>query len=326
MSESPSIYTLGTHHDVYPTIDPRTDPALSTSLSGKNAVITGSGRGIGRSIALFFAHAAVKSLTLVALEQNELDETAKQCLAINPSLLILTKAFNVTDATAVEQLMEEVEERFGGCDILACNAGRPPQWLETAESDAGIWWDTVATSLQHSFLFTRFALPGMRKRKGGSIIYTSSSGAHATQGIGSYTIGKLGQVRLAEIIHNENFQKYNIKCFAFNPGAVKTRFFTDFDDKIKGKQLPDRSYIEDGVDGQDKSAKTAIDLFKDATFDTPELLAGFVTILASGSLDFMSGRYLDARIDVGDYVKDKEVILSEDLYKVKLQMPGGLKL
>jgi len=321
MPDKPSIFTIGEHHDAYPAIDPRTNPVLSASLAGRNAVITGAGRGIGRSIALFFTHASVKSLTLIALEQNELDETTKQCLTINPSLLVLTKAFNVTDALAVQQLIQEVEDKFGGCDILACNAGRPPQWLSTAECEPGIWWDTVAVSLQHSFLFSRFALPGMQKRKRGSIIFTSSSGAHAPRGMGSYTVGKLGQIRLAEIIHNENFEEFNIKCFAFNPGAVKTRFFTDFEDKVKGN-IVEASYVEDGVEGEEKSASTAYNTLKDVQFDTPELTAGLVTVLAGGGLDFMSGRYLDARVDVGDYIRDKEVILREDLHKVKLHMSG----
>jgi NAD(P)-dependent dehydrogenase (short-subunit alcohol dehydrogenase family) len=322
MTEKPSIFTIGEHHDVYPAIDPRTNPMLSTSLDGRNAVITGAGRGIGRSIALFFTHAAVKSLTLIALEQNELDETVKQCLSINSSLLVLTKAFNVTDASTVQELMQETEDKFGGCDVLACNAGRPPQWLNTAESDPGIWWDTVAVSLQHSFLFTRFALPGMQKRKRGSIIFTSSSGAHASRGIGSYAVGKLGQIRLAEMIHNEDFEEYGIKCFAFNPGAVKTRFFTDFEDKVKGNVVPG-SYLEDGVEGENKSANTAYTALKDAQFDTPELAAGLVTVLAGGGLDFMSGRYLDARVDIADYIRDKEIILREDLHKVKLHMSGS---
>ncbi|KAF4632809.1 hypothetical protein G7Y89_g5317 [Cudoniella acicularis] len=319
-----SVLTVGTHHECYPALDPRINQELSTSLQGKNVVVTGAGRGIGRAIALFLTHASAKSLTVVALEQDEIDETIRLCKEINSNLLVLARAFNVTDEKAVQELMQEVENRFGGADVLACNAGRPPQWLRTEECDPVIWWDTVATSLQHSFLFTRFALPGMQKKKSGSIIYTSSSGAHSAYGIGSYTLGKLGQVRLAEIIHNENFKQYNIKCFAYNPGAVRTRFFTDFEDKATGKPLASSTYIEDNLENQDKSAKTAYSALKDVQFDTPELSAGLVTVLAAGKLDFMSGRYLDARIDVDDYVKNEETIRQRDLHRVRLHSRPGV--
>ncbi|KAH6675138.1 hypothetical protein B0J14DRAFT_589061 [Halenospora varia] len=319
-----NVLTLGTRHDVYPATDPRVNKDLSTSLLGKNAVVTGAGRGIGRAISLFLTHAGAKSLTVVALEQDEIDETVRLCKEVNPDLQVLARVLNVTDEKAVQQLMQEVDDLFGGTDVLACNAGRPPQWLRTEECDPTIWWDTVTTSLQHSFLFTRFALPGMQKKKSGSIIYTSSSGAHTAHGIGSYTLGKLGQVRLAELIHNEN-KSFNIKCFAYNPGAVRTRFFTDFENKATGKPLASNAYIEENASGdQEKSAKTAYNTLKDVQFDTPELSAGLVTVLAAGRLDFMSGRYLDARVDIEDYIKNQDEIVKEDLHRVRLHSSPGV--
>ncbi len=125
---------------------------------------------------------------------------------------------------------------------------------------------------------------------------------------------------MAEIIHNENFESFGIKAFAFSPGAVKTRFFTDFEDKVLGKEREwkGESYVEEGVEGQEKSAQTAYGILKDIMLDTPELAAGCVTVLASGKLDFLSGRYVDATVDVDDYIKQEETIRKFDLYKVKL--------
>ena len=153
-----------------------------------------------------------------------------------------------------------------------------------------MWWDTVAISLQGAFNFARYALPVMQRQKSGRFIFTSSAGAHTSRGIGSYAIGKLGMIRLAEYIHAENFETYGIKAFAFHPGRIKTRFFTDFEDQVKGKAPVPGSYVVEGVEHEDKSAETAVKFLDDGSaWDTPEMPAGLVTVLAAGILDFMSG-------------------------------------
>lgn len=256
------------------------------------------------------------------LREDELDETIKLCKEVNPHLQTKAVALNVTDAKAVEKLVREVDGEFGGVDVLVCNAGRPPQFLPIFESDPGIWWDTVSISLQHAFLFTRFVLPGMRRRKRGCIVYTASNGAHTNLGImGSYTLGKLGLVRLAEIVHRENFEDSNIRCFAYHPGRIKTRFFTDFEEKVKGtpqQQKCTNSYVEEDVPLQDKSAQTAYDILHKFEWDTPELAAGLVTALAVGKLDFLSGRFIDANVDIEEYIKNRQEIVKQDLHRVRL--------
>ena len=310
---------LGNEHDCYYAIDPRSNPNLRKSLAGKNVLVTGAGRGVGRSIALFLTHASAKSLTAVALEQNEVDSTIQDCKAINPELQTKSFALDVTDPIKVEAIVREVEASFGSIDVLVCNAGRPPQWLPTVECDPKIWWDTVAVSLQGAFLFSRYSLPGMQKAgRGAKIIFTSSAGAHSNAGMGSYTLGKLGMVRLAEILHRENHD-FNIKAFAYNPGRVKTRFFTDFEDVVMGRGIQDGSYVVEGLAHEDKSAEIAWKALKDVTFDTPELPAGLVTALAAGKLDFMSGRYLDASVNIDEYMRHKEAIVKQDLFRVRLK-------
>lgn len=163
-----------------------------------------------------------------------MEETAQLCKKINPNLKIKTAGFNVMDYTLVEKFVRETIQEHGQIDVLFVNAGRPPQWLATHESDPGIWWETLAVSLQGAFNFARATLPSMREQGGGRIIFTSSNGAHASQGMGGYIVGKLGQVRLAEILHNEN-KDCGVKAFAYHPGTIQTRFFHDFKDAAKGK-------------------------------------------------------------------------------------------
>jgi NAD(P)-dependent dehydrogenase (short-subunit alcohol dehydrogenase family) len=309
---------LGEKHDCYHATDPRSNRELAVALAGKNVLVTGGGRGVGRAIAIFLTHASAASLTVVALEQDELENTVRLCKEINPNLRTKAAALNVTDTGAVQKLIHDAERDFGGIDVLVCNAGRPPQWLAIDESDPSIWWDTVATSLQHAFLFTRFALPSMKKKKSGCIIYTASSGANANRLMGSYILGKLGQLRLAEIVHNENYKEFNIRCFAYNPGRVRTRFYTDFEDKVKGNPRRANSYVDESLANEDKSAQTAYNILHTVEWDTPELAAGLVTALAAGKLDFMSGRYIDASVDIAEYIENGEAIVEQDLHRVRL--------
>lgn len=307
---------LGDQHDCEFASDPRQNKELAASFKDKNVVIAGAGRGIGRATAEFFAHTDAKSLSLMALELEEVDETAKICKTINPKLLTKTAAFDVTDYAEVEKFIDAVDREFGSVDVVFANAGRPPQWLATHDSDPKVWWDTVAISLQGGFNFSRAAIPIMRRNKSGRIIFTSSAGAHVNSGMSSYALGKLGLVRLAEILHNEN-KAFGIRTFAIHPGAVATRFFTDFKDATEGN-IKDGSYVSKSVPGDQRSAETAIHFFKDVKWDTPQMPAGYVVLLASGQFDFMSGRYVDASRKVDVYVADKDRIRENDLHRVKL--------
>ncbi|CAK7222053.1 hypothetical protein SBRCBS47491_004738 [Sporothrix bragantina] len=333
MSSKGQTVFQGEEHDCYYDIDPRQNPELASALTGLNAVVAGAGRGIGRACSQFLTYAGVRSLTLVALEADELEATAASCQSINSQLLVKTVACDVCDAASVEAVLAAVDTDFGGVDVLLMNAGRPPQWLPTAVSDPGIWWSTVAVSLQGAFHFSRYAIPAMQRHgRGGRIIFTSSAGAHSNHGMASYTIGKLGMVRLAEILHQENFKEHGIKTFSFNPGCVRTRFMTDFEDFLKaedgsginsgsgGTKSNSTSYLVPGVPGEKQSAETVMRAFSNVTFDTPELAAGLVTVLAAGKLDFMSGRYIDASRNIAEYIAEKDKIQTDDLHRVKLHL------
>jgi NAD(P)-dependent dehydrogenase (short-subunit alcohol dehydrogenase family) len=314
---------LGDLHDCQPATDPRSNKELAGALKGKNIVIAGAGRGIGRATAEFFAHTAAKSLSLMALELEEVDETARICKEINPNLLTKTAAFDVKDYSKTETFINEVDKEFGSVDVVFANAGRPPQWLSTVESDAGVWWDTLAVSLQGGFNFARAALPIMRREKGGRIVFTSSAGAHVSNGMGSYALGKLGLVRLAEILHHEN-KDANIKTFAIHPGAIQTRFFHDFKDAAEGN-IKDGSYVSKTIPGEEKSANTAVGFFKEVTWDTPQMPAGYVVLLSSGKMDFLSGRYVDCSRKVEAYQEEEQKINKNDLHRVKLVVDSDTK-
>ncbi|KAJ9654702.1 hypothetical protein H2198_006292 [Neophaeococcomyces mojaviensis] len=305
-------------HDCYRSTDPRVNEDIKTSLLGKNAMVVGAGRGIGRACCEFLVLAGVKSIACLALEKTEAEETAKICQGLNPTVQVISIAADNRNFSIVRDIVEDTEKNFGSIDILLMNAGRPPQFLPTSLSDPEIWWQTVSVSLQGAFNFSRAVLPLMQRQRSGCIIFTSSSGAHTNNGMSSYVLAKLSQVRLAEILHVENFQQFGIKTFAFNPGCVRTRFFTDFEDKVLGKAVSEASYVAKNVALEDVSANNAYTALKDQQFDSPYTAAGLVTTLASGKLDFMSGRYLDAAVDIEHYINSRDEILKHDLCRVRL--------
>jgi len=313
---------LGELHDCYFGTDPRVNADLAARLNQKNVIVAGAGRGVGRACAELLSYGKLKSLSITALEQDELDETAEICKRNDPNLRIKTGAFDVQVPAAVKQFLEDVDREFDGIDVVLMNAGRPPQWLPTAEGDPEIWWDTVGVSLRGAYNFSRYALPIMQRKRDGRIIFTSSAGAHANQGIGSYIAAKLAMIRLAEIIHVENFRDHNIKAFAIHPGAIATRFYHDFKDKAEGR-TKERSYIVEGAEGEDKSAEVAVKFLESGTFDTPYMAAGMVSVLSGGQLDFMSGRYVDCSTKIEEYLEQQDSIIKEDLYRIRLNAGSG---
>ena len=310
--------------DCYVRTDPRVNKELAGQLKGQNVVIAGAGRGVGRAAAELFSYGA-KSLSLVALEQDEVEETGKICQDLNPRVQINCHAFDVCDTAAVRQFLDHVVSQFGRIDTLVMNAGRPPQWLPTAEGDPDIWWSTVEVSLRGAYNFSRYGIPHMQKQSpdGGRIVFTSSIGAHKSEGMSSYTVAKLGMVRLAEIIHAENYHDHNIKAFAIHPGAVPTRFFHDFKNLAEGK-TDDLRYLSATTEGEGKSAQNAVALLGNAEWNTPYMAGGLMTALASGQVDFLSGRYIDSRTRVEDLESQKDAILANDLYRVRLNAGEGL--
>ncbi|KAF2474884.1 NAD(P)-binding protein, partial [Lindgomyces ingoldianus] len=94
------------HASIYPAIDTSTNPSLSQP--GKVVLITGAGRGIGRSIALQYATASVSCLILCARTNSELDEVESRAKEINPSVRVMKFQLDVTSESAVKACFEAV--------------------------------------------------------------------------------------------------------------------------------------------------------------------------------------------------------------------------
>jgi 3-oxoacyl-[acyl-carrier protein] reductase len=140
-------------------------------LADKVALITGGSRGIGRAIALRFAHEGAD----VAFNYQSDDAAAAEVVGLVEALgrRALARQADVAASAALDALVAEALATFGRIDVLVCNAGtgHRPEAVETTDAD----WDRVmAVNARGVFAAARAALPSMMERRGGRVITISS--------------------------------------------------------------------------------------------------------------------------------------------------------
>lgn len=280
------------HNDIYPAIDPACTPLSQPS---KVILITGAGRGIGRSIALTYASASVSCIYLCSRTASELSSVSASIKAINPSIRVYEHALDVASEPQVLALAEAVRKEEGRLDVLINNAGTGDPWVPLAESVASDYWRTLTVNLYGPYLLLHSLLPLMvhtAKEHGikTDIINISSMGSTVVvPGASSYQISKLALNRLTEFVAAEYGDK-GINCVAVNPGGVRTELT---------KGMPEQ--------------------FKARLTNTPELCAGFVVWLTAGEHGaWLGGRYVSATWDVEALVAKREEIVKGDKLKFRM--------
>ena len=162
------------------------------NIQDKVALITGSGRGMGRAISLGLAKNGVK-VALTGRNQSLLDKTAKEIEEAGGNAK--TFLLDVTDDCQAESVSKEVYEEWGSIDILVNNAGvivyDKPVWETTLEE----WNFIMDTNLKGTFLTCKAVLPYMMQKGAGYIINIgSSSGKEPDDEYGPYAASKWGVV------------------------------------------------------------------------------------------------------------------------------------
>jgi 3-oxoacyl-[acyl-carrier protein] reductase len=194
--------------------------AENLRLKGKVAIVTGSGRGIGKVIAISFAKEGA-NLIVVSRTFSEVLETAKQIEMMGGKALPLK--VDVSNRGDVEDMINKALERFGRIDVLVNNAGMLGPIGPLYENDINEWIKTVHVNLIGAFLCCKAVLPVMIRQRRGKIINLSGGGAtYPKPNFSAYACSKAAVVRLTETLAEE-VKEYNIQVNAIAPGAVKTR-------------------------------------------------------------------------------------------------------
>lgn len=187
-------------------------------LLGKVAIVTGSGRGIGKTIALTFAHEGA-DISLAARSTDLIEEAALEIKALGRRALIY-----VTDVTKVEQVESTVKrtyEEFGKIDILVNNSGIAGPTAPVHEITPEEWDETINVNLKGAFLCCRAVVPIMMKQGGGRIINIASmTGKRPLPMRTPYCASKMGLIGLTRSLASE-LGRFNINVNAICPGAVE---------------------------------------------------------------------------------------------------------
>jgi len=159
-------------------------------ISGRVALVTGGGRGIGRAISLALArHGARVAINWVANEAAAADAVAAVEASGGRALAVQA---DVTGGDAVDRMVAIVEARLGPVDMLVNNAGGGPV-LAIEDTDEAAFVAAFEQNLKSAFLVTQRVLPGMRARRWGRVIMIGSGAARAGGRIGvHYTAAKAG--------------------------------------------------------------------------------------------------------------------------------------
>lgn len=188
------------------------------SLKGKIALVTGAGKGIGRSVAIALANEGVH-VGLIARTENDLQSVFKeiQALGVNAAFAIA----DVSDIQSVNKAVEKLQKELGDIDILINNAGTGTfgKFLELEPSE---WENQVKINLFGVYYVTRAVLPQMIERKTGDIINISSTaGLKGSALTSAYSASKFGVMGLTESLMQE-VRKHNIRVTALTPSTVVT--------------------------------------------------------------------------------------------------------
>jgi 3-oxoacyl-[acyl-carrier protein] reductase len=189
--------------------------SVTIDLAGRTAFVTGSTRGIGRSIAEVL-HAAGAKVAVVGRAQESADAVA---LAIGERARGF--ACDVTESESLRRVLVECESSLGPIDILVNNAGvtRDNLLIRLSEQD---WDDVLAANLKAAFISTQAVIKGMMKRRYGRIVnVTSIVGIIGNKGQANYAASKAGLIGFTKSVAKEYAARgVLVNCVA--PGFIDT--------------------------------------------------------------------------------------------------------
>lgn len=188
------------------------------SISGKNAIITGAGRGIGRATAIALANEGV-NVGLIGLNQENLDKVSVELQ--DAGVKVATASADVSDLAAVERATEKIIHELGAIDILINNAGigKFGGFMDLSPEE---WKNIVDVNLMGVYNATRAVLPGMIDQSSGDIInIASTAGQKGAPVTSAYSASKFAVLGLTESLALE-VRKHNIRVTAMTPSTVVT--------------------------------------------------------------------------------------------------------
>jgi NAD(P)-dependent dehydrogenase (short-subunit alcohol dehydrogenase family) len=189
-------------------------------FTGKVAIVTGGGSGIGRATALLLASEGA-AVTVADIAPDPARAVAEAIAAAGGTAR--AHIVDVSDPVAVETMVGATVSAFGGLDVLHNNAAALDQNRldqDVATMDLATWDRVIAVNLTGPMLGCRFAIPAMLERGAGAIVNTTSAAAfYGSHSLAAYGTSKAGLVALTRYVATA-YGERGIRCNAVAPGVV----------------------------------------------------------------------------------------------------------
>ncbi|MEI7446315.1 MAG: SDR family oxidoreductase [Burkholderiales bacterium] len=241
-------------------------------LTGKVAIVTGSSRGIGRSIAENLAAHGAK--VVVSSRKAEACQVVVDAIAKAGGTAVAIPA-NISDKAGLQRLVDETRKAFGPIDVLVCNAASNPYFGPSSGMGDEVFEKIMRNNVLSNHWLCQMVQPDMAARKDGAIIIVSSiGGLKGSTEIGAYCISKAADMQLARNLACE-WGPLNIRVNCIAPGLIKTDFA--------------RALYEDPVRKAAAEAR-----FPLRRLGEPDDIGGIAVMLASRAGAFITGQSIVA--------------------------------
>jgi NAD(P)-dependent dehydrogenase (short-subunit alcohol dehydrogenase family) len=267
--------------------------------------VTGSGRGLGRYIAMALSDEGA-NVVLMSRTIAELRRVEKE---INKSDKVLSFAGNVSKESDVKKMVEITLSKFGTIDILVNNAGTIGNIGPVNGTNLKEWAKTIEVNLLGTLTCTSAVLPTMIAKRSGRIINIAGAGEGAFPNFSAYASSKSAIIRLTETLAEE-VRQYNVFVNAIAPGSINTKMTEEiFNSKHSGEKEVERT-------------KKVM-----STGGIPiELPASLVVFLASKESDGITGKFISTVHDNWKaFGSMKKEIDGTDLYTMRRVSPNFIE-
>lgn len=188
----------------------------------KTVIVTGAGKGIGRSISAAYA-ACGATVVITDIDSESLEETSRLIVKAGGRSAVITADVSIPDD--ITRLFHEVDRRFSAIDILINNAGIA-EWKSPYDLTVDEWDRIINTNLRSMFLCSREAAKIMRRNKRGSIVNISSTRALMSEPDSeAYAASKGGITALTHALA-ASFSKDNIQVNCISPGWIENTAYS----------------------------------------------------------------------------------------------------
>ncbi|MFX3673122.1 MAG: 3-ketoacyl-ACP reductase [Paenisporosarcina sp.] len=191
---------------------------MATTLKGKNAIITGAGRGIGRAVAIALGQEGV-NVGLLARSEEQLQQVVKEVEELGGKAVYAIA--DISSNNEVIKAIDSLTSQLGSVDILINNAGIA-KFGKFMDLEIEEWEKIIQINLMGVYYVTRAVLPGMIEQQSGDIInIASTAGQRGAPVTSAYSASKFGVLGITESLAME-VRKHNIRVTALTPSTVAT--------------------------------------------------------------------------------------------------------